>query len=361
MDYSEKMREYVEALEEERRKIQVFHRELPLCVELVNQAINSCRQQITARTTEFFPGRSEFSEQISSEGHVFEEFIPLKRTSSSEDDEQSFKPQNNKDMDNDRTEKKADWLRSAQLWNQDPVPLLKEDLPRKIPVTEMKKNGGAFHPLNRGKCSSTKETTSVSSAETVKGGGGRREEKERQSHRKARRCWSPDLHRRFLHALQQLGGSHAGTPKQIRELMKVDDLTNDEVKSHLQKYRIHTSRHSPAIHNNGYPQPPKVVMVGGVWLPPPEYAAVAASAGEATRVTAAKEIFTPVASSLSPLSTSLSQQHQNQKQSQKSPMGPLHSGERESRAEQILGYDDTHSNSQTTSSSTNTTTASPVF
>ncbi|XP_050124070.1 protein PHOSPHATE STARVATION RESPONSE 1-like isoform X2 [Malus sylvestris] len=36
------------------------------------------------------------------------------------------------------------------------------------------------------------------------------------------------------YALQQLGGSHAATPNQIRELMKVDGLTNDEVKSHLQ-------------------------------------------------------------------------------------------------------------------------------
>ncbi|KAK8962716.1 Two-component response regulator ARR18 [Platanthera guangdongensis] len=72
--------------------------------------------------------------------------------------------------------------------------------------------------------------------------------------RKARRCWSPDLHRRFVNALQRLGGSQcmsekspnfvgvthvdntatAATPKQIRELMKVDGLTNDEVKSHLQ-------------------------------------------------------------------------------------------------------------------------------
>lgn len=43
MDYTEKMRrilEYVEALEEEKRKIQVFQRELPLCLELVTQGIH---------------------------------------------------------------------------------------------------------------------------------------------------------------------------------------------------------------------------------------------------------------------------------------------------------------------------------
>ncbi|KAL2532558.1 HTH myb-type domain-containing protein [Abeliophyllum distichum] len=48
--------------------------------------------------------------------------------------------------------------------------------------------------------------------------------------RKQRRCWSPELHRRFVNALQQLGGAQAATPKQIRDLMQVDGLTNDEVK-----------------------------------------------------------------------------------------------------------------------------------
>lgn len=139
--------------------------------------------------------------------------------------------------------------------------------------------------------------------------------------RKSRRCWSPELHRRFVSALHQLGGSQSrtsppsslnddsnpnhlysydtneqhpllnlyrctdgcleirsrlvflqflcvgillafcsgvyvgfelhkfnftdtgcgcavATPKQIRELMKVDGLTNDEVKSHLQVYTL---------------------------------------------------------------------------------------------------------------------------
>lgn len=42
MDFSDKMQrchDYIEALEEERRKIQVFQRELPLCLELVSQGI----------------------------------------------------------------------------------------------------------------------------------------------------------------------------------------------------------------------------------------------------------------------------------------------------------------------------------
>ncbi|KAI3795019.1 hypothetical protein L1987_37662 [Smallanthus sonchifolius] len=52
--------------------------------------------------------------------------------------------------------------------------------------------------------------------------------------RKERIYWSTELHRQFFNTLHQLGGSQAVTPKQIGELMQVDGLTNDEVKSHLQ-------------------------------------------------------------------------------------------------------------------------------
>eukprot|EP00249_Psilotum_nudum_P012183 c23627_g1_i2 orf=497-2107(+) len=96
-----------------------------------------------------------------------------------------------------------------------------------------------------------------------------------QSQRKSRRCWSPELHRRFVNALQQLGGSQVATPKQIRELMKVDGLTNDEVKSHLQKYRLHTRRLSPVL-PPGASHAPQLVVLGGIWVPP-EYAAHAAA------------------------------------------------------------------------------------
>lgn len=77
-----------------------------------------------------------------------------------------------------------------------------------------------------------------------------------QTTKKRRRCWSPELHRRFVDALEKLGGCQVATPKQIRELMKVDGLSNDEVKSHLQKYRLHVrklpaaSGTSPSLSND---------------------------------------------------------------------------------------------------------------
>lgn len=81
-----------------------------------------------------------------------------------------------------------------------------------------------------------------------------------QQSRKTRRCWSPELHRHFVAALHQLGGPQVATPKQIREVMKVDGLTNDEVKSHLQKYRLHNQR-CPSSSSASHP----VMLVGDLW------------------------------------------------------------------------------------------------
>ncbi|KAH7352425.1 hypothetical protein KP509_19G044400 [Ceratopteris richardii] len=95
-------------------------------------------------------------------------------------------------------------------------------------------------------------------------------------HRKQRRCWAAELHRKFIDALQQLGGAEVATPKQIREIMQVDGLTNDEVKSHLQKYRLHMRKPNSAIPFVHFPtvivQPqvggtPQLVVLGGIWMP----------------------------------------------------------------------------------------------
>ncbi|KAM0047692.1 putative transcription factor MYB-HB-like family [Helianthus debilis subsp. tardiflorus] len=363
-DKMQRVRDYVEALESERRKIQVFERELPLCLQLVTQAIEGCRRQMSETTTDYNNGQDECSEQTSSLGPVLEEFIPIKRINEDEDedeeeDEQQLNQLNNKSKvisskSDKSSSKKSDWLRHAQLSIQSPDPL--ELSPKRVPVVEVTRNGcGAFHPFRKEKCSEEAPAVgnvklpapgAVESAATASsteesggcGGGGRKGEDKGQSNRKARRCWSPELHRRFLHALQQLGGAHVATPKQIRELMKVDGLTNDEVKSHLQKYRLHTRRPSPTIHNNNS-QTPQFVVVGGIWMqPPPEYTTMASTASTPTSgdTNNSKGVYAPIASH--PPSMSLNKSNSGEKNGGRS-----------------------HHDSPSTSSSTHTTTASPAF
>ncbi|KAJ4868048.1 myb-like transcription factor family protein [Raphanus sativus] len=274
MEYAQKMQrchEYVEALKEEQKKIQVFQRELPLCLELVTQAIEACKKELSGTST-------TSSEQCNSEqtasvcgGPVLEEFIPIKKSNDGE--HESPREIEKSDVDS----KKSDWLRSAHLWNHSPDPdttvVAEVAAAKKARVVEVKPNSNnrcGFQPFQ-------KETKRVfpepepepapAPAATTCSTTGR--EQQSQTHRKQRRCWSPELHRRFLHALQQLGGSHVATPKQIRDHMKVDGLTNDEVKSHLQKYRLHTRRPATA-QGNGNSQQPQFVVVGGIWVPSPQ-------------------------------------------------------------------------------------------
>ena len=50
--------------------------------------------------------------------------------------------------------------------------------------------------------------------------------------------WTPELHQRFLHAIDLLGGPRGATPKQIQATMNVEHVEVNHVKSHLQKYRL---------------------------------------------------------------------------------------------------------------------------
>ena len=96
-------------------------------------------------------------------------------------------------------------------------------MPRKANVVEVKRHGGAFQPFHReestagkanaianaspaGKAPSSPPVPATSSTGGNAGSSSKREEKG-QAQRKQRRCWSQELHKRFLHALQQLGGA----------------------------------------------------------------------------------------------------------------------------------------------------------
>ncbi|CAN4105009.1 unnamed protein product [Withania somnifera] len=56
--------------------------------------------------------------------------------------------------------------------------------------------------------------------------------------RKVKVDWTPELHRRFVQAVEQLGVDKA-VPSRILEIMGIDCLTRHNIASHLQKYRSH--------------------------------------------------------------------------------------------------------------------------
>ncbi|KAI3986859.1 hypothetical protein MKX01_014560 [Papaver californicum] len=404
-----------EALEEERKKIQVFRRELPLCLELVNEAIENCKKEMMYHGEKFdFEEEEEEEEEeeiLNNEGPILEQFLPLRRSNSSSFEKQQQQgktteeeEEEEKKIDEKKKKKnlgmKVDWLKSVQLWTADP-PLKHDFLVENSEKIELKKcgGGGAFQPFQSetkiNSISTTPTTTAATSIDmsnntpssvaaaaaattsstadnnnnnsnsnngNKRKRGGDEDEKENDLRRKTRRCWSPELHKRFLEALQQLGGSHVATPKQIKELMKVDGLTNDEVKSHLQKYRIHTRGgvpNSAATHNPHHQPPPQFVVVGGIWVPPPPPPEYATTMAEATKEVGTKRMNTndmyvalSAPSSQQGATASCSQQQQHQ-----SPTGSLHSEGRSTRGDHI-SVDDVHSSSLSSLTETTNTSSS---
>ncbi|XP_047341951.1 transcription factor HHO5-like [Impatiens glandulifera] len=282
-DRASKLDDFINRLEEEMKKIYVFKRELPISIVLMKDAITALKEEsILLRGKHVKP--------------VLEQFIPLKKIPDKvvDDDDDINKDKDNKD--------KKNWLRSAQLWKTDDFSSSSSSGKRHSPDSRVTENAEfGFHPFhsNKNKTGSrtfmshkgypffsaaaaaaarheqedadepisslslimpgTKNSKEQNRPKTIRSRSSstsapssqlnsqslHHHQPEQQNGRKQRRCWSQELHRRFLNALQQLGGSQVSTPKQIRELMQVDNLTNDEVKSHLQKYRLHTKRGGP--------------------------------------------------------------------------------------------------------------------
>ncbi|KAL4555732.1 hypothetical protein LXL04_038360 [Taraxacum kok-saghyz] len=220
--------DFVNHLEIETRKIEAVKGEFPLCMLLINDAIDVLKNE------------SMKLKKTSNPEPVLEEFIPMKNNCN--DDSKVEITASQKDAGD-----KRNWLSSTHLWNAN------ENADQK--AISVKENSS-----ERTEEEDAVKLCLITEINGVNGGLGCRPPPQKQTTtRKQRRCWSTELHRRFLSALQDLGGSQAATPKQIRDLMQVDGLTNDEVKSHLQKYRIHTRRH-PSSNTNQ-------IMGGGFWMP----------------------------------------------------------------------------------------------
>ncbi|KAI3769839.1 hypothetical protein L6452_00953 [Arctium lappa] len=245
--------DFVDRLESETRKIEAFKRELPLCMLLINDAIVALKEV------------SMVLKKSSNAEPVLEEFIPLKN-SCDDDDDAKVEIIIKKDSGD-----KKNWLSSTQLWNTNENTVQKPNATIKKRGEEEYHGKAFFFPEIKNPTrenglltefnGDSRLTPNVQS--NIQTSGTATVPPQQQTSRKQRRCWSTELHRRFVNALQQLGGSQAATPKQIRELMHVDGLTNDEVKSHLQKYRLHTRR-LPSSNTNQS----GVVLDGGLWLPP---------------------------------------------------------------------------------------------
>ncbi|PKU65560.1 transcription factor NIGT1 [Dendrobium catenatum] len=335
-EWKQRLSDFISALEEERRKIQMFSRELPLCLQLVNEAIDNLERQVT-------------SDEVFGDKSV---------------------------MEKGASNCKQDWLRSAQLWSPAAAdkPPAEGGTLRKPVAVNATRVGRAFQPFEKSKLMPAVLAPAEAPAVSSTLGGKRRdggedlEKKEAeegrslataQSNRKQRRCWSPALHRKFLNALEQLGGFHSATPKQIREMMMVDGLTNDEVKSHLQKYRLHMRRPLVTVQSsssNSTQNQPHFVLVGSIWVPPTAAAPAAATAQQAEGSSAALNgIYSPVPSL--PLEFGSEEEQPNKKQqTSKHPFMSLHSQQRCSQDDGSLVDDAaTISNSSSTSFSSQTT------
>ncbi|KAE9597614.1 hypothetical protein Lal_00013749 [Lupinus albus] len=247
--------DYVKSLEDEMRKIEAFKRELPHCMLLVNQAIAILKEEI--------------DHCMKMQNETVEDFMPLKVKYDSGG-------KGSLTIGNETFDKKS-WMSSVQLWSGESETKLRNEeeegsVPKNkannevafiafngnssIQKTVMKRDNKEVsvsqaprlslmttmfeinHENSNIGCGGSSDSSFVTSLVEIKG----RQPQPQQNPRKQRRCWSKELHRRFVDALQQLGGTQVATPKQIRELMQVEGLTNDEVKSHLQKYRLHVKR-----------------------------------------------------------------------------------------------------------------------
>ncbi|KAH7438351.1 hypothetical protein KP509_04G011600 [Ceratopteris richardii] len=292
-----RLEDYVTALKDERRKIEAFQRELPYCMRLLDDVIVSCQEKLSVCKLSTTNGCPLVKSQSFANLNELRSSLHFSRTEA----DYPLRPfcMANEQTRNQNERCEADVAIDTKLlcikeraFNNSPEPYFHSK----------NNSGGAFTPFSKHKqrlhssdhvgqvkhfdsspSGKDQHASSYSQLETSLSLPIRSKTKQDQRTkdsnkkenvsqndinfgRKTRRCWSPELHRCFVNALEQLGGADVATPKQIRELMKIDGLTNDEVKSHLQKYRLHTRRLDPAQVSPS--EASQVLVLRGIWVSP---------------------------------------------------------------------------------------------
>lgn len=248
----QKPNDFISRLEDEVNKIKAFKRELPLSFLLLNNAIDKLKDEARKQAARQKEGKLDGAAGANLGNDQFEKKSWMSSA-------QLWSPlQGAEDEDNDQSQQwqPCKYGRDTEASRLSPREEEEEEEEGTLPglslVTPGLKTPAATEPLSgRGGAgeilSGSVYYTPVNQTEN---------KLPYQTTKKRRRCWSPELHRRFVDALEKLGGCQVATPKQIRELMKVDGLSNDEVKSHLQKYRLHVrklpaaSGMSPSLSND---------------------------------------------------------------------------------------------------------------
>ncbi|XP_060213387.1 two-component response regulator-like APRR2 [Lycium barbarum] len=95
---------------------------------------------------------------------------------------------------------------------------------------------------------------STHSADTNKASGLHSSSGTKANKKKMKVDWTPELHKKFVKAVEQLGIDQA-IPSRILELMKVEGLTRHNIASHLQKFRMQRRQILPKDHEKRWPRP----------------------------------------------------------------------------------------------------------
>ncbi|KAK1588753.1 hypothetical protein Q3G72_026681 [Acer saccharum] len=202
------LQHYVENMEEEMKKIDAFKRELPLCMLLLNDGIGRLKEEVM----ECSKSQKQHDDD---DGSIYENQIQVCSYNRSKGRQIMTFNGNSQFPSLSLVTPKYDFYYSkigSMQFQYVPQP------PQQHQPHEQQQQQQQPQP--------------------------QQQQKQKQQFRrwKCRRRWSPALHQIFEDVLQRLGGPNGAKPKQVKELMNVDGLTCDEVKSHLQKYRLGLQR-----------------------------------------------------------------------------------------------------------------------